>query len=96
MTQPTALYLAEVIDSDADSKAHHRAAAYELRRLYQFAKDQIETIDLLRSALAQQAEPTGYRCELCGMANMHEVDALLAELERLRSQVARLRDMARG
>ena len=33
-TQPTALYLADVIDNDAKSAAHHKAAAAELRRLH--------------------------------------------------------------
>lgn len=33
MTQPTALFLADVLDADPDSKLHHDAAAAELRRL---------------------------------------------------------------
>lgn len=41
MTQPTALYLADVIANDPCSKAHHDAAAAELRR-------QHEEIKLLR------------------------------------------------
>jgi len=34
MSQPKALYLADVLKSDPCSKAHHDAAAAELRRLY--------------------------------------------------------------
>lgn len=34
MTQPTALYLADVLSNDPRSKAHHDAAAFELRRLH--------------------------------------------------------------
>ena len=34
MTQPTALYLADVLANDPRSKAHHDAAAAELRRLH--------------------------------------------------------------
>ena len=33
--QPAALYLADVIDNDAKSAAHHKAAAAELRRLHE-------------------------------------------------------------
>lgn len=33
MTQPTALFLADVLANDPCSKAHHDAAAAELRRL---------------------------------------------------------------
>lgn len=33
-TQPTALYLADVLANDPCSKAHHDAAAAELRRLH--------------------------------------------------------------
>ena len=33
-TQPTALYLADVIDHDTESAAHHKSAAAELRRLH--------------------------------------------------------------
>ena len=35
MTQPTALFLADVIDADVASQAHHSSAAYELRRLHE-------------------------------------------------------------
>ena len=35
MTQPTALYFADVIANDPCSKAHHDAAAAELRRLHE-------------------------------------------------------------
>ena len=34
-TQPTALYLADVIDNDAKSAVHHKSAAAELRRLHE-------------------------------------------------------------
>ena len=33
-TQPTAIFLAEVMESDPASKMHHDAAAAELRRLH--------------------------------------------------------------
>ena len=38
-TQPKALFLADVIDNDPRSKAHHDATAAELRRLHAFCED---------------------------------------------------------
>lgn len=38
MTQPTALYLADVLANDPCSKAHHDAAAAELRRQHEEIK----------------------------------------------------------
>jgi hypothetical protein len=48
--QPTALFIAAVIESDPNSKAHHDQAAAELRR-------QHEEIQSLRDRLARQ-KPT--------------------------------------
>ena len=45
MTQPTALYLADVIANDPCSKAHHDAAAAELRRLYRVSDDLRESLN---------------------------------------------------
>lgn len=45
MTQPTALYLADVIANDPCSKAHHDAAAAELRRLYRVSEDLRESLN---------------------------------------------------
>ena len=49
MTQPTALFLADVIDADAASAAHHGAAAYELRRLH----EEVERLTRERDALLE-------------------------------------------
>ena len=38
-TQPKALFLADVIDKDPLSKAHHDSAAAELRRLHASCED---------------------------------------------------------
>ena len=51
MTQPMALFLADVIEADWNSKAHHEEAATELRRLHQFAEDQIGRATAAEAAL---------------------------------------------
>lgn len=48
-TQPKALFLADVIDNDPRSKAHHDAAAAELRR----QREEIETLKAQRDALLE-------------------------------------------
>lgn len=57
MTQPTALFLADVIDADADAESHHAAAAGELRRLH-------AQRDALLMALKEIAEDYADRFDL--------------------------------
>ena len=45
MTQPAALFLADVLANDPCSKAHHVEAAAELRRLYRVSEDLIENLN---------------------------------------------------
>ena len=71
MTQPTALYFADVIANDPCSKAHHDAAAAELRRL-----SEIETLYLAamrgRHAMSEEL-----------LAVTAQRDALLAALKEI-------------
>ena len=78
MTQPTALYLADVIANDPCSKAHHDAAAAELRRLYRVSED-------LRESLNHKSY---YQARLSKHMREMKVqhDELLAALERSRAQ----------
>ena len=50
MSQPKALFLADVIEADPASKTHHDEAAAELRRLHALNGD-------LREALTRIADP---------------------------------------
>ena len=60
MTQPTALYLADVIANDPCSKAHHDAAAAELRRLHDDYENALkhfaEVVDGYKQMAAQRDE----------------------------------------
>ena len=87
MTQPTALYLADVIANDPCSKAHHDAAAAELRRLHAENEALRKTLAAACDEERQQmweAGPGG-GCSRALTAEFQR-DALLAALERSRGQ----------
>ncbi len=51
MSQPKALFLADVIKADPASKTHHDEAAAELRRLYAANLKLAGAIDMIRETL---------------------------------------------
>lgn len=51
MSQPKALFLADVIKADPHARAHHDAAAAELRRLYSANLKLAGAIDMIRETL---------------------------------------------
>ena len=68
MTQPTALYLADVLANDPCSKAHHDAAAAELRRLAKVEAQRDELLAALKLMLASHdATCPGEECQLSGV-----------------------------
>ena len=94
MTQPTALYLADVLTNDPCSKAHHDAAAAELRHLYGMVERLSATCEALKDALASSCDEErqqmweagpGGGCSRALTAEFQR-DALLAALERSRGQ----------
>lgn len=48
MSQPKALFLADVIEADPASKTHHNEAAAELRRLYAVNKELLEALKRIK------------------------------------------------
>lgn len=91
MTQPTALYLADVIANDPCSKAHHDAAAAELRHLHGMVERLSATCEALKDALASSCDEErqqmweagpGGGCSRALTAEFQR-DALLAVLNKL-------------
>lgn len=94
MTQPAALYLADVIANDPCSKAHHDAAAAELRHLHGMVERLSATCEALKDALASSCDEErqqmweagpGGGCSRALTAEFQR-DALLEALERSRAQ----------
>jgi hypothetical protein len=56
MSQPKALFLADVIKADPASKTHHDAAAAELRRLHAANAELLEALRVAALALAHATE----------------------------------------
>ena len=81
MTQPKALFLADVIEADPTSAAHHDEAAAEPRRLHQFAEDQIGRATAAEAAL--QMTKATHALKIAAVEAQR--DALLAALRTLLS-----------
>ena len=62
-TQPTALYLADVLSNDPRSKSHHDAAAFELRRLHAQRDALLEALKLARPYISTHTLD-GYHAEV--------------------------------
>jgi hypothetical protein len=66
MSQPKALFLADVIEADPASKAHHDEAAAELRRLHAESAELLEALKNLEKEFRKvypiyyYAEPWGH------------------------------------
>jgi len=67
MSQPKALFLADVIKADPASKTHHDEAAAELRRLHALNGELLEALKSARpyvsAALAETGSADAYRAE---------------------------------
>jgi hypothetical protein len=72
--QPMPLFLADVIEADPASKAHHKKAAAELRRLHQFERGYNEWTEK-----TQWVQETKQTYEL----GMHRADVLKQRIEKL-------------
>ncbi len=85
MSQPKALFLADVIKADPASKAHHDEAAAELRRLHDVEKAYKSACDIISEQDKKLAELEAVNQELLAALNNIEVsthDAMTAALAR--------------
>ena len=66
MSQPKALFLADVIKADPASKTHHDEAAAELRRLHALNGELLGALKFYGSSCdATESTPCGYEGNLC-------------------------------
>jgi hypothetical protein len=68
MSQPKALFLADVIEADPASKTHHYEAAAELRRLHKVIEELLEALKLAVRQNDHDMLMTGEELRICRAA----------------------------
>jgi len=85
MSQPKALFLADVIKADPASKTHHDEAAAELRRLHAVNAELLEALKNLEKEFRKvypiyyYAEPWGHKTNVPLQAARAAIDTALKE-----------------